>query len=476
MQIRRINNINNQENKTIKEKSNNIFCKIIIFSLLIILSINVFTNVQATENIANNSETSSTLQTADNKNLKSYTLEDPGMYIKIDTNMIEIVSGLENNDERLNTIENKEEYKSYLEQSGIVLDAVNSVGENNDKEIIVVKSNNVAYQTLPNLNQFSEEDLNNYYSQFIESIKSQAEKTQIEVQKEELYKTQNGNVYFHIISQGEIGGIPAKLSTYYTIMNQRLVTIGFRYFNTEIDSNENTVIEAITFENLPRDNSYQEQMNKVTTIVIIILAIFIITFLIIRRKDAKKISSEVKDKELKSYLKFGGILSLMWILMIYQVYLRILDINTLIQTEGILAYRIIMIIECILAVTVNLFIAIKILIRKSKSVKHIKIGLIINAIIILIASLTRIISMMVVQKSLPSMDYFEQELSLLIYNVVYTAIWILYMKFSQRVKIYYYEQDEIHYYRLNEIIKNIKDKIRNKKEKQTNKTKNKGKK
>lgn len=473
MQIRRINN---QENKTIKEKNNNIFCKIIILSLLIILTINVFTKVQATENIANNSEINSTLQTADNKNLKSYTLEDPGMYIKIDTNMIEIVSGLENNDERLNTIENKEEYKSYLEQSGIVLDAVNSIGENNDKEIIVVKSNNVAYQTLPNLNQFSEEDLNNYYSQFIESIKSQAEKTQIEVQKEELYKTQNGNVYFHIISQGEIGGILTKLSTYYTIMNQRLVTIGFRYFNTEIDSSENTIIEETTFENLPRDNSYQEQMNKVTTIVIIILAIFIITFLIIRRKDAKKISSEVKDKELKSYLKFGGILSLMWILMIYQVYLRILDINTLIQTEGILAYRIIMIIECILAVTVNLFIAIKILIRKSQSVKHIKIGLIINAIIILIASLTRIISMMVVQKSLPSMDYFEQELSLLIYNVVYTAIWIFYMKISQRVKIYYYEQDEIHYYRLNEMIKNIKEKIKNKKEKHTSETKKKSKK
>ena len=472
----RIKKINNKENKIIKEKNNNIFCKIIILSLLIILSINIFTKVQATENIANNSETNSTLQTADNKNLKSYTLEDPGMYIKIDTNMIEIVSGLENNDERLNTIENKEEYKSYLEQSGIVLDAVNNIGENNDKEIIVVKSNNVAYQTLPNLNQFSEEDLNNYYSQFMESIKSQAEKTQIEVQKEELYKTQNGNVYFHIISQGEIGGIPTKLSTYYTIMNQRLVTIGFRYFNTEIDSNENTVIEATTFENLPRDNSYQEQMNKVTTIVIIILAIFIITFLIIRRKDAKKISSEVKDKELKSYLKFGGILSLMWILMIYQVYLRILDINTLIQTDGILAYRIIMIIECILAFAVNLFIAIKILIRKKQSVKHIKMGLIINAIIILIASLTRIISMIAVQKNIPSIEYFEQEFSLLIYNAVYTAIWFFYMKFSQRVKIYYYEQDEIHYYRLNEMIKNIKEKIKNKKEKHTNETKKKGKK
>ena len=162
--------------------------------------------------------------------------------------------------------------------------------------------------------------------------------------------------------------------------------------------------------------------------------------------------------------------------MIYQVYLRILDINTLIQTDGILAYRIIMIIECILAFAVNLFIAIKILIRKKQSVKHIKMGLIINAVIILIASLTRIISMIAVQKNIPSIEYFEQEFSLLIYNAVYTAIWFFYMKFSQRVKIYYYEQDEIHYYRLNEMIKNIKEKIKNKKEKHTSETKKKGKK
>ena len=103
-------------------------------------------------------------------------------------------------------------------------------------------------------------------------------------------------------------------------------------------------------------------------------------------------------------------------------------------------------------------------------------GLIINAEIILIASLTRIISMIAVQKNIPSIEYFEQEFSLLIYNAVYTAIWFFYMKFSQRVKIYYYEQDEIHYYRLNEMIKNIKEKIKNKKEKHTSETKKKGKK
>ena len=245
-------------------------------------------------------------------------------------------------------------------------------------------------------------------------------------------------------------------------MNQRLVTIGFRYFNTEIDSNENIIIEGITFENLPRDNSYQEQMNKIVVNAITIFVIFLIVFLLIRRKDAKKISSEIKNKELKSYLKFGGILCLMWIMMIYQVYLRALDISTLLQLDGLLAYKIIMSIECILAIAINLYIAIKILIRKKQSVKNIQFGLVINAIIILIASLTRIISMIILQKELPDMEYFQQEFSILMYNVIYTAIWILYMNFSQRVKIYYYEQEQIHYYKINEIIEKVK-KFRNKK-------------
>ena len=434
----------------------------IIIIFMIFMCISTFYYIQANENGINNYEMNNISQEVSNENLKNYTLEDPGMYIKIDANMIEIVSSIENNDEKINSIENKEQYKEYFQKSGIVLDAVNSIGESNDKEIIVVKSNNVAYQTMPNLNQFIEEDLNNYYEQFIESIKSQAEKTQIEIQNEEIYKTQNGNTYFHIISQGNVDGKSTKLSTYYTIMNQRLVTIGFRYFNTEIDSNENIIIEGITFENLPRDNSYQEQMNKIVVNAITIFVIFLIVFLLIRRKDAKKISSEIKNKELKSYLKFGGILCLMWIMMIYQVYLRALDISTLLQLDGLLAYKIIMSIECILAIAINLYIAIKILIRKKQSVKSIQFGLVINAIIILIASLTRIISMIILQKELPDMEYFQQEFSILMYNVIYTAIWILYMNFSQRVKIYYYEQEQIHYYKINEIIEKVK-KFRNKK-------------
>ena len=153
----------------------------IIIIFMIFMCISTFYYIQANENGINNYEMNNISQEVSNENLKNYTLEDPGMYIKIDANMIEIVSSIENNDEKINSIENKEQYKEYFQKSGIVLDAVNSIGESNDKEIIVVKSNNVAYQTMPNLNQFIEEDLNNYYEQFIESIKSKFIKLRMEI-------------------------------------------------------------------------------------------------------------------------------------------------------------------------------------------------------------------------------------------------------------------------------------------------------
>ena len=42
-----------------------------------------------------------------NENLQKYTLEGPAMYISIDKNMIDLVSGLKNNDQRLQNFEKK---------------------------------------------------------------------------------------------------------------------------------------------------------------------------------------------------------------------------------------------------------------------------------------------------------------------------------------------------------------------------------
>ena len=431
--------------------------------LIILLKLLIITNILSPVVKAEN-ET--------NENLQKYTLEGPAMYISMDKNMIDLVSGLKNNDQRLQNFEKKEEYLNYYEQSGIIFDAVESLDESNPREIIVVESNNKAYLSMPNLNQFSEEDLNTYYSQFINSVKLQAESTQIEIQKDEIYKTQNGNVYFHIISQGKIGEKDTKLSTYYTIMNQKLVTIGIRYFNTEIDQEESKTIEQITFDNLPRDNSYIEESNRITKTILAIIIIFILAIMAIRNKDAKKINEEIKDKEIISFSKFGGVLTLLWILSIYQVYLRIIDIISIANADGELAYKIIVGIQCLIIVLLNIYISIRILIRKPKSVKHIKISLIVNGVLLIISTIIGIIITIIEQGSPYPIEYYAQEISYLLYNEMYFVIWILYMTFSQRVKIYYYIENTVHYITFSEIFKkakvkfvNIKNKLKNKKEK-----------
>ena len=69
-----------------------IWLKKIIFSIILIL-------ILATTTKANN-----------NEETKEYNLQDIGMKISLNSNLIDVVSGLKNKDERLSKIENQEEY------------------------------------------------------------------------------------------------------------------------------------------------------------------------------------------------------------------------------------------------------------------------------------------------------------------------------------------------------------------------------
>ena len=125
----------------------------------------------------------------------------------------------------------------------------------------------------------------------------------------------------------------------------------------------------------------------------------------------------------------------------------------------------------LIIVLLNIYIAIKILIRKPKSVKHIKIALIINAVLLIISSIIGIVIATIEQGGLYPLEYYSQELSYLLYSEMYFIIWILYMKYSQRVKIYYNIEKQVHYITFSEIFKNVKNKFKNmkkpsKKEKQ----------
>ena len=382
------------------------------------------------------------------ENMQEYKLEDIGMNISIDSSLIDIISGLKNNDERLTSYSPKEEYLNNFEKNGILLDAVDKINETPSKEILVMKQEGTTYLQMQDLNLYEQNSINGYYSQFIQSVGSQATESGLTVKSNELYRTQNGNVYFHIVTEGKIDdNLQAIISTYYTIMNQKMEVISIRYYNTQMDENsEKSIIENVTFEALPRDNSYQEYTTIVYSIVGAIVIVFAIAVLIIRAKDKRKLDKTITDKTLKSYKKFGGILCFFWLINAYQILLRIIDIRNVFLTSGLELYRILIFIQSMAMILINIYLTILILKRNPKSVKKIKITLIINLVITIILTIIRIVSAVISKNTeVYTASYYKQEISIIITNALYTAIWVLYLKFSQRVKIYYYITEKIEY-------------------------------
>ena len=410
------------------------------------------------------------------ENMQEYKLEDIGMNISIDSSLIDIISGLENNDERLTSYSPKEEYLNNFEQNGILLDAVDKINETPSKEILVMKQEGTTYLQMQDLNLYEQNSINGYYSQFIQSVGSQATESGLTVKSNELYRTQNGNVYFHIVTEGKIDdNLQAIISTYYTIMNQKMEVISVRYYNTQMDENsEKSIIENIKFEALPRDNSYQEYTTIVYSIVGAIVIVFAIAVLIIRAKDKRKLDKTITDKTLKSYKKFGGILCFFWLINAYQILLRIIDIRNVFLTSGLELYRTLIFIQSMVMILINIYLTILILKRNPKSVKKIKITLIINLVITIILTIIRIVSAVISQNTEIYTDsYYKQEISIIITNTLYTVIWILYLNFSQRVKIYYYIKDKIEYNTFGEKFMAFKLQVNNWFNKIKNKRKNK---
>lgn len=287
-----------------------------------------------------------------------------------------------------------------------------------------------------------------------------------------------GNVYFHITTEGKMADdIPVIFSTYYTIMNQKMEVISIRYYNTQMDENdEKNIIENIKFDVLPRDNSYQNYNTIVYSIVGVIVTIFLIAVIAIRIKDKRKLDKSITDKTLKSYKKFGGILCFFWLVNTYQILLRIIDIRNVFLTSGLELYRTLVFIQSMVMIIINVYITIIVLKRKEKSVKKIKTALTINLIITIILTIIRIIAAIISQNTeLYTSDYYTQEISIIISNLLYTIIWILYFNFSERVKIYYYISEKIEYKTLKEKFNEINMKINNSINKIKNKFKKKNK-
>lgn len=397
--------------------------------------------------------------------LTTYTLQEAGIKISIDSNMYEIITGLNNNDERLNFIDSKEDYLANYKNNGILLDAVDSLESNKSNEILVIQNKNMAYRNVPDINTLAEEQQKQYYDKFVNSIKEQANLTNIEIISDELYKSSNNNVYFHIISKGSSEeGEVLNLSTYYTIMNQRLITIGIRYFNTDINKeNEQQIIENITYDVLPREETSQEIIDKIAITVISVLIILIIAFIIIRKRDKKQIDKNIKDKEIIRFSKFGGILSIFWLINLYQIFLRTLDIKNVILLDGLSEYKILIILQSVLTIIINVYLCV-ILLKKDKNTPYkLKKAVIISVITIVLITLLRIVAGIISNNEIYTLDYFKGEISYIVSTIIYTILWFSYLTVSQRVKIYYKINSNIENINIKLILKKVKENIKNKK-------------
>ena len=177
---------------------------------------------------------------------------------------------------------------------------------------------------------------------------------------------------------------------------------------------------------------------------------------------------------MKSYKKFGGILCFFWLINTYQILLRIIDIRNVFLSSGLELYRTLVFIQSIAMIIINVYITILVLKRKPKTVKKIKMALIVNLVITIILTIVRIIAAIISQNTeIYTSGYYSQEISIIISNLIYTVVWLLYLNFSQRVKIYYYIAENIEYktfgekftainIQINKSFNRFKDKFKNK--------------
>ncbi len=233
------------------------------------------------------------------------------------------------------------------------------------------------------------------------------------------------------------------MSIYYTIMNGRLITVSFRYYNQDQqvrNEEELQIINGVEFYEVARPiyaNSNQITSLAMGIIVILIIIIAIIVFLI-RRKDKKLFNNSIKDIKLKQYSKFGGLILFFWSLCFYQILLRIIDIDDASKIQNMEFYTNAVTIQSTILVLIAMYQIYITVRRKQDTPKKIKISNIICAVASSIITIARIVYAKIVPLEIYTEEYFRQEISILIVGVIYPLIWILYFNFSKRVQYYYY--------------------------------------
>ena len=393
--------------------------KMLVIFIIIILFMLIATTVMAVDNI----------QQLESQ-LTEYDLNTIGMKISLPTELTDLIIALENNDERLEKYENKEEYLKAYKQSGIIADYVDKLEEQPNTEIIVAARTSSSYASMPDFNTLTEEDMNEYTNRFVAAINEGT-----------LVKIDNGNCYIKITSTATQEDKRLDIHMYYTIMNGRLITISFRnYQSTNTEELENTIMHSIQFYEVerPQYSTTSDEAKLAVGFATIMVVILLIIVFFIRRKDKKMLNKNIKDVTIKQYSKFGGLLVFFWTLCFYQILLRVIDISDASTLENLEFYKNAIIAQSTIVSLISMYqiyITVK---RQQETPKKLIKSNIVMLIATSVITLARIIYALIRPMEVYTNEYFKQEISILITNIFYPLIWIMYFTLSRRVQTYYY--------------------------------------
>ena len=373
-----------------------------------------------------------------------------GMKIKMTEGFKDTISLIENNED------NKKIKTEYI-RNGILGDFIN---EEKNTEILVLAKTSSYYRDMPNLKNLSDEDVDKLKNEFIKSIEYDGKN---EIKDSNIIRTNNYNCFIKISTEFNNENKKINIDIYYTIVNGRLITISFRSFDKKNIDIQNNIIENIRFYEVERPKflSNEEKTNFIAGIIILLTFVLFFIIFFVRRKDKKILNKNIKDKEIRTFSKFGGLLMGLWMLLFYQIIIQISQISALLNSKNIGFYISLIIAQDTIISLASIYLIYIILKRKKETPKKvIKTNIIVPGLL-LIFTIIRSIYVLINPNGVEFKLYLKDEINMLLSNTIYSLLWIIYFYISKRVKIYYYLPVES----FKEIIKKSKvyNKIKNRK-------------
>lgn len=358
-------------------------------------------------------------------------LSEQGIFVNLqqDNNKFyNVLEELNKNDSVLNqNIETKQNLLNQIEQYKLVLWLVDSLNQNNiTQQILISCDENQISRQMYDLNTFSNDKLQKYYNQYINSLKST-----IDIKSSELIKTDDGEVYLFYDTSSNYNGKEINSYSYYTIMNGKIFTINITFLDSSYGKQEaNAIIENIKFDNQNESVFFEEDDYSMLVVLISLLALFVVSMVkkFVKTKNKKELTEEEKNR----FKKIGGIYVFYIITVILTLLNNIVGLlqRNLFQSGNVVETLIK--IQSIVIIVVNIIILMHII--KNSDVNSIA-KLIFNCgIFNLVIYFLIGCSSIVISETLVKSFYLNIIYSI-ISNTIYIILWGCYFRLSKRIKV-----------------------------------------